>query len=283
MALRPTTPALPDGPILAAEGVGVRREGRWLLEDIDLAVEPGQAVTLIGPNGAGKTTLVKTLIGLVRADAGQVRRAPGLTVGYVPQRLEIDRVLPLTVARLMTATVRKSRRQVREALAETGTEGLIDAPVQTLSGGEFRRVLLARALLRDPQILVLDEPVQGVDFAGEAALYQLIADIRRRRGCAVLMVSHDLHVVMATTEKVVCLNRHVCCHGRPAEVSYHPEYLRLFGPKARAYAVYAHQHDHRHELTGEAIPLDTARACDHGHEGHGHEGHGRDGGAGHAG
>jgi zinc transport system ATP-binding protein len=267
MADRPAAPAAPaGGPLLAGEGLGVLRNGRWLLDGVDLAIAPGEAVTLIGPNGAGKTTLVKTMLGLIRPDAGRVRRAPGLTVGYVPQRLEIDRVLPLTVARLMTATVRRTRAAIAAALAETGTEGLIDSPVQTLSGGEFRRVLLARALLRDPQILVLDEPVQGVDFAGEAALYQLIAEIRRRRGCAVLMVSHDLHVVMATTEKVVCLNRHVCCHGPPADVSYHPEYLRLFGPKAQAYAVYAHRHDHRHELTGEAIPLDTGGACDHRHE-----------------
>jgi zinc transport system ATP-binding protein len=245
-------------PLLAGEGIGVRRNGRWLLDHVDLAIASGEAVTLIGPNGAGKTTLVKTLLGLMPPDRGRVHRAPGLTVGYVPQRLEIDRVLPLTVARLMTATVRRSRATVTEALAETGTAALIDAPVQTLSGGEFRRVLLARALLRDPRILVLDEPVQGVDFAGEAALYELIADIRQRRGCAVLMVSHDLHVVMATTERVVCLNRHVCCHGAPADVSHHPEYLRLFGPKAaQAYAVYAHKHDHRHTLTGQVIPLHT--------------------------
>ena len=248
-----------DEPLLAAEGIGVRRDGRWLLQDVDLAITANETVTLIGPNGAGKTTLVKTLLGLVRPTAGTVRRSAGLSIGYVPQRLEIDRVLPLTVARLMTATARKSRNEVTAALAETATDRLIDAPVQTLSGGEFRRVLLARALLRAPQLLVLDEPVQGVDFTGEAALYQLIADIRDRRGCGVLMVSHDLHVVMGTTDRVVCLNRHVCCHGVPADISHHPEYLRLFGPRvADSYAVYAHRHDHHHGLRGDVIPLRQA-------------------------
>ena len=266
-------PAQAPSPLLAGIGIGVRREGRWLVHEVDLSVAADETVTLIGPNGAGKTTLVKTLLGLMSPTEGTVHRASGLSIGYVPQRLHIDRVLPLTVARLMTATVRRSRDQVVAALAETAVDRLIDAPVQTLSGGEFRRVLLARALLREPQLLVLDEPVQGVDFAGEAALYQLIADIRGRRGCGVLMVSHDLHVVMANTDRVVCLNCHICCHGAPADISRHPDYLRLFGPRvARSYAVYEHRHDHDHTLEGEVVPLPRPSADADRHRTRGHAG-----------
>ena len=243
-----------NGVLLAGEGIGVTFDGNPVLTGVDAEVATGEIVTLIGPNGAGKTTLIRVLLGLLRPNGGTVRRKPGLRVGYLPQRLPIDPVLPLTVARLMTLTARPTRDAVRAALGETGVAHLIDAPVQALSGGEFQRVMLARALVRDPDLLVLDEPVQGVDFAGEAALYQLIADIRRRRRCGVLMVSHDLHVVMAATDRVICLDRHVCCDGAPEAISRHPEYARLFGPEAaRAYAVYAHHHDHAHALSGEVV------------------------------
>jgi zinc transport system ATP-binding protein len=227
-----------------------------VLADVGLAVGVNEIVTVIGPNGAGKTTLVKVILGLLQPDTGTVWRRPGLSVGYVPQRLAIDPILPLTVARLMTLTVRKSRDAVIAALAETGVAGLVDAAVSTLSGGELQRVMLARALIRNPDLLVLDEPVQGVDFAGEAALYDLIAKIRRRHGCGVLMVSHDLHVVMAATDRVLCLNHHVCCAGAPDAVSRHPEYLRLFGRElARTFAMYEHHHDHLHGISGEVVPL----------------------------
>ena len=190
------------------------------------------------------------------AGRGTVTRQPGLRIGYLPQRLPVDPVLPLTVARLMTLTVRRSRDAVRSALTETGVAHLIDAPVQALSGGEFQRVLLARALVRDPALLVLDEPVQGVDFAGEAALYELIGEIRRKRGCGILMVSHDLHVVMAATDRIICLNRHVCCDGTAETVGRHPEYIRLFGARAaQALAVYTHHHDHAHTIAGGVVPL----------------------------
>ena len=253
----PAMPGHMDPDILVAgAGLGVRRGGRWIVHAVDLAVRRGEAVTVIGPNGGGKTTLARVLLGLIKPDRGVVRRADGLRVGYVPQRLSIDRVLPLTVARLMTVTSRHRRGEIAAALGETGVAGLIDAAVQTLSSGEFQRVLLARALLRDPDLLVLDEPVQGVDFAGEAALYELIADLRRRRGCGVLLISHDLHVVMATTDRVICLNQHVCCTGAPHDITQHPEYLRLFGRRAaQAFAVYEHRHDHRHALSGDVVPL----------------------------
>lgn len=250
-------------PLIAARGLRVTLGGRMLLDGIELAVGAGEIVTLIGPNGAGKTTLLRTLLGLVVPAAGVVERRPGLRVGYMPQRMPLDPGLPLPVWRLMTLTgdsgaraifgARRRRMEsvIEAALAETGVAHLISSPVATLSGGELQRVLLARALLRDPDLLALDEPVQGVDFAGEAALYDLIGDIRARRGCGVLMISHDLHVVMAATDRVVCLNHHVCCAGTPEAVSRHPEYVRLFGSRAAAaLAVYAHHHDHRHDLAG---------------------------------
>ena len=251
---------MPDLRILAeAQGIGVYRGRRWLLHGVDLSVAADEVVTLIGPNGGGKTTLVRALLGLIRLDAGRVRRRPGLRVGYVPQRFTVDRTLPLPVHRLMTLTGRHPRDAVCAALAETGVDGLVEAPVQVLSGGELQRVLLARALLSKPDLLVLDEPVQGVDFAGEASLYELIGELRRRRGCGVLMVSHDLHVVMAATDRVVCLNQHVCCAGPPNEVDSHPEFARLFGPRAaRAFAVYPHHHDHDHTLSGEVVPVAVA-------------------------
>ncbi len=243
---------MPDADVLvAAQGLGFHRGGQRLLEGVDLAVGPGEIVTLIGPNGAGKTTLVRLLLGLERPDGGRVARRPGLRVGYLPQRLQVDPVLPLDVSRLLTLTRRADRAAQRAALAEVGVAHLLQSPVQRLSGGELQRVLLARALLADPELLVLDEPTTGIDFNGQAELYRLIARLRDRRGCAVLMVSHDLHLVMAATDRVVCLNRHVCCQGEPESVRIHPEYLALFGPRVAAnLAIYAHHHDHAHDLSG---------------------------------
>lgn len=227
--------------------------GQVVIDGVDICVASGEIVTVIGPNGAGKTTLLRILLGLLKASEGSLERRPGLRVGYMPQRMQIDPVLPLTVTRLMTLTQRSGSDAIGAALAETGVAHLANAAVWTLSGGELQRVLLARALLREPQLLALDEPVQGVDFAGEAELYELINDIRARRGCGVLMISHDLHVVMAATDRIVCLNRHICCAGTPEAVSRHPEYARLFGRRAAALAVYTHHHDHGHGLSGEVV------------------------------
>ena len=239
-------------PLVEARGVGVRRGGRWLLRDVDIAVERREVVTLIGPNGAGKTTLVRALLGLVAPDSGTVRRDQEVTVGYVPQRVHFDPTLPLTVARLMTLTSRRPSEAVNEALEETAVGHLLAARVSDLSSGELQRVLLSRALMRLPNLLVLDEPLQGVDYTGEAELYELIAAIVARRGCGVLMVSHDLHIVMAATDRVVCLNHHVCCTGAPEEVVGHDEFQRLFGLRAAAgAAVYRHAHDHVHDLAGD--------------------------------
>ncbi|MCY4452646.1 MAG: ATP-binding cassette domain-containing protein [Immundisolibacterales bacterium] len=244
-------------PLVEARGVGVRRGGRWLLRDVDIKVARREVVTLIGPNGAGKTTLVRVLLGLLGADTGEVRREEGVTVGYVPQRVQFDPTLPLTVARLMTLTSRRPIDAVTEALDETGVGHLLGARVSDLSSGELQRVLLARALMRLPNLLVLDEPLQGVDYTGETELYDLIAAIVDRRGCGVLMVSHDLHIVMAATDRVVCLNHHVCCTGAPAEVVGHDEFRRLFGPRTAAgAAVYRHVHDHVHDLAGDVADGD---------------------------
>jgi zinc transport system ATP-binding protein len=248
--------ATADPALIAAEGLTLRYGRQTIVDHVDLVLAAGEITTVIGPNGAGKTTLLKLLLGLIPPTSGEVRRRPGLRVGYLPQRLRIDPVLPITVGRLMTLTVNRPRPAVEAALSETGVAHLVDAAVPSLSGGELQRVLLARALLVDPDLLVLDEPVQGVDYAGEAALYELIANLRRRRGCGIVMVSHDLHVVMAATDHVLCLNRHVCCVGTAEAVGRHPEYVRLFGPRAAAaLAVYTHHHDHAHAASGEIVPL----------------------------
>jgi zinc transport system ATP-binding protein len=261
---------LPGGvaaPLVVLKGIAVRRGGRLILSDVDLELEPGAILTIIGPNGGGKTTLLKVVLGLVKPNAGTVAVRPGLRIGYVPQRLHLDATLPMTVRRLMRLTRRHGEREIEAALGETGVAQLMHADVTTLSGGEFQRVLIARALLSRPDLLVLDEPVQGVDFSGEVALYDKIAEIRRRHGCAVLLVSHDLHVVMAASDRVICLNRHVCCAGVPREVAEAPEYLRLFGARAMgSVAVYRHHHDHAHDLHGAVVESDRC-SCGHDHPG----------------
>lgn len=254
-------------PIVTLRNVRVQRGGRAILSGIDLDVRPEEILTIIGPNGGGKTTLLKVVLGLVRPETGTVRIKPGLRIGYVPQRLTVDATLPMTVRRLMTLTHRHSRAVLIEALAETGVEHLLDADAATLSGGEFQRVLIARALLARPDLLVLDEPVQGVDFTGEVALYEKIADIRATHRCAVLLVSHDLHVVMAASDRVVCINSHICCAGVPSEVVAAPEYVRLFGPRAQGtVALYSHHHDHTHDLHGQVVDA-AACSCGHPHQG----------------
>ena len=246
--------ALTGDALVAASGIDVVLGGRPVLSDVDITVREGEIVTLIGPNGAGKTTLVRVMLGLVAPTRGRVRRRPGLRVGYVPQRLNVDPVLPLTARRFLSLGPRVRRDGRRRALELTAADKLLDRPFHGLSGGELRRVLLARALLREPDLLVLDEPAQGVDLTGQAELYDLIAGIRAERGCGILLISHDLHLVMRATDRVVCLNRHVCCAGLPGVVSRHPEYLALFGPRvAQGLAVYAHHHDHRHDAAGNVV------------------------------
>ncbi len=255
--------------LLRLSGVTVRFGGRATLDHVDVEVRRGEIVTVIGPNGSGKTTLVRAALGLVAPDEGEVTRLDGIKIGYVPQQLGVDRTLPLTVRRFLAMSGNSSREDHDRTLAEVGVGDVLDGPFQALSGGEAKRVTLARALLRRPDLLVLDEPTSNVDVAGQAEFYDLIRTIRDRHDCGVLLVSHDLHLVMRATDTVVCLNGHVCCSGRPDSVSRDPEYLALFGPRvAETLGVYAHDHDHHHDLAGEpvAAPDDAGdkMGADHG-------------------
>ncbi len=245
-------------PLLEATGLGVRRGSRWLIRSIDLSVGRGEIVTLIGPNGGGKTTLAQCLAGVTAADEGSVRRAPDTEVGYVPQRLAVHPAMPIRVRRLLTLRRAHSRQAVEAALDQVGIGHLAERSLQSLSGGEFQRALLARVLVGGPPpLLILDEPAQGVDFTGEIALYRLIGEIRSQSGCGILLVSHDLHLVMGQTDRVICLNGHICCSGLPESVAAHPEYRRLFGDHGSGdLAVYQHHHDHRHLPDGRAVGLD---------------------------
>jgi len=251
-------------------GAGVYRDGRWLVRGIDLDLARGEILTLIGPNGSGKSTTAKLALGIHKPDEGTVERAAGLKISYVPQKLSIDWTLPLTVERFMRLTERVSSGEIGKALRSTGIEHLRHAEVRNLSGGEFQRAMLARAIARKPDILVLDEPVQGVDFAGEIALYELIGKIREDLGCSVLLISHDLHVVMAATDRVICLNGHVYCQGTPTAVASSAQYRQLFGERGSpALAVYQHQHDHTHLEDGRVLHTDGT-ITDHCHPDDGH-------------
>lgn len=247
--------------MITLQGVCKAYQGRAVLDQVSLTLAAHEICTLIGPNGAGKSTLVKIITGLEQADRGAIERTPNLRVGYVPQRLRLDTSMPLKVSRFLSLADR-SKANRASVLDQLGILHLGSSQVNSLSGGELQRVLLARAILRKPQLLVLDEPLQGVDVSGQVTLYRLIASLRDQLGCAILMVSHDLHLVMAQTDSVVCLNQHVCCQGKPESVSRHPEYLRLFGRSvADDIAVYTHHHDHQHNLHG-----DVVTSCGHKHD-----------------
>lgn len=246
--------------LIEAFGLSVRLGGRLVLDNVDLRVSRGEIVTLVGLNGSGKSTLVRTVLGLVTPDAGRIARAPGLRIGFSPQHVDRDPTLPITVARFLTLGTHAPRSRLQTLLDEVGASPIIDSPLAELSGGELHRVILARALLREPDLLVLDEPLAGVDVLSQAELYRLIADVRDRYHCGVLLVSHELHVVMAATDTVVCLNHHVCCTGHPRSVAQDPQFVSLFGKHvAETLAVYTHHHDHRHDVAGEPVPVDEAK------------------------
>lgn len=250
-------------PLFVLKDAGIRRNGRWLVKGVDLELHQGEIVTLIGPNGSGKSTTAKMALGILKPDHGSVRLGEGVTVSYVPQRVEIDWTLPLNVGRFMRLTGKLSESSVDEALSATGVLHLKRQEVRSLSGGEFQRVLLARAMARKPQLMVLDEPVQGVDFTGEMALYGLIQQIREDLQCGILLISHDLHIVMAATDRVVCMNGHVCCSGAPSTVIANADYKALFGDKAAgAIAIYEHSHDHTHHADGSLAVSDDRKEHD---------------------
>ena len=276
-------------PLIDLKGAGVYRDGRWLVRNVDLTIHRGEIVTLIGPNGAGKSTTAKMALHILKPDEGEIRHLKGLRIGYVPQKINIDRTMPLSVERLMTLTGPLPQADIVRALDAVGITHLLKAEITNLSGGEFQRALMARALARKPDIMVLDEPVQGVDFSGEAALYELIAKLRDDTGCGVLLISHDLHLVMAATDRVICLNGHVCCSGTPRDVTASPEYLRLFGSRAAGsfaagsfaggplavgpLALYEHHHDHTHLPDGRVLHADgTVTDHCHAEDGHHHDG-----------
>ncbi|MCL6745225.1 MULTISPECIES: zinc ABC transporter ATP-binding protein ZnuC [unclassified Kosakonia] len=240
--------------LVTLEKITVAFGQRRVLSDISLNLRAGKILTLLGPNGAGKSTLVRVVLGLVAPDSGLIKRDKTLRIGYVPQKLHLDATLPLTVGRFMRLRPGTSKGDIIPALKRVQAAHLVDAPMQKLSGGETQRVLLARALLNRPQLLVLDEPTQGVDVNGQVALYNLIDQLRKELDCAVLMVSHDLHLVMAKTDEVLCLNHHICCSGTPEVVSMHPEFISMFGQRgAEQLGIYRHNHNHRHDLQGRIV------------------------------
>jgi len=237
--------------LLHAENISLKSGKKDLLLNISLKIACGEIVTIIGPNGAGKTTLLRILLGLTSQDTGIVYKKDNLKIGYLPQKVNVNPILPLSVGRIMNLTGNYSQKNINTALDETGVSSLKNKQLSHISGGEFQRVMLSRALLRDPDLLVLDEPVKEVDYIGQSELYKLIGNLSKKRGCGVLMVSHDIHVVMASTNRVICLNQHICCEGEVKDVSRHPEYLRLFGLESEsALAVYSHHHDHTHNISG---------------------------------
>ncbi len=249
--------------LVTVRGLGVDAGTQRILSGVDLALAPGEIVTVVGPNGSGKTTLLRAILGAVPPTTGRVERRAGLRIGYVPQTLHIDQTLPLTVRRFLDLPVRRGAKAVGEALVEAGADGLERRQMADLSGGQFRRVLLARALLEKPELLILDEPTTGLDQPGSAAFYRRIEAVRATLGCGILMVSHELHVVMSASDRVICLNGHVCCHGTPEVVASAPEYRALFGTGTQgALALYRHDHDHGH---------DHAQGHDHGREHARHE------------
>ena len=231
--------------------VGIKQNDKWLVKGVSLVVEKGKIVTLIGPNGSGKSTTAKIALGIYKKIEGQVEKYTN-NVGYVPQKISIDWTLPLRVNDFMLLTENLKDEAVKEALSLTGVIHLKNKNLGNLSGGEFQRVLLARAISRKPDLLVLDEPVQGVDFTGEIALYELIKKISDTLNCGILLISHDLHTVMSATDHVVCLNGHVCCSGSPSDVARNNEYKALFGEQAsQTLSIYEHKHDHVHSNDGE--------------------------------
>ena len=244
--------------LVTLQDLTIQHSGHPVLSGVDFSIQPGEIVTVVGPNGSGKSTLLRAIIGALQPSAGQVIQAKDLRIGYVPQKLHIDPTLPLTVRRFLSLPKRVSNADAKQALEQAGAGRLANQQMAGLSGGQFQRVLLARALLCNPQLLILDEATQGLDQPGSASFYQQIESVRQNLGCAVLMVSHELHVVMAASDRVICLNGHVCCEGEPEHVASAPEYRALFGSGTHgALALYRHEHNHSHD-----------HDCDHDHKPH---------------
>lgn len=244
-------------PLLSIENLSIQLGGHTALTNINMSIGKGEIVTIVGPNGSGKSTLLCAIVGAIKPTSGSIQKSPALRIGYVPQKLHIDPTLPMTVARFMCLPNKHDKTTVTETLALVGLNRLENQQMATLSGGQFQRVLLARAILHKPDLLILDEATQGLDQLGSATFYRLIEALRSKLGCAILMVSHELHVVMSASDRVICLNGHICCHGTPDVVASTPEYRALFGTGTQgALALYRHDHNHSH---------DHDDTCDHPH------------------
>ncbi|MBB3995701.1 zinc transport system ATP-binding protein [Sulfitobacter undariae] len=245
--------------LIEVHNLSIRYGGHTVLSNVSLHVDAGEIVTIVGPNGSGKTSLLRAIIGAVKPSKGRVTQGADVKLGYVPQKLHIDPTLPMSVARFLALPNGVAPAAIDAALKQAGVPDLAKAQMARLSGGQFQRVLLARALIGKPQILLLDEATQGLDQPGSAAFYQQIDTVRRQTGCAVLMISHELHVVMSASDRVICLNGHVCCEGTPEVVASAPEYRALFGSGTLgALALYRHDHDHDHDHNHDALG-----ACSH--------------------
>ncbi|MCS5587517.1 MAG: zinc ABC transporter ATP-binding protein ZnuC [Porticoccaceae bacterium] len=235
-------------PLISLKSVSKSFAGQAVLQNISMSISGGEITTIIGPNGAGKSSLVRIILGLIEPDSGKLESSTELRIGYMPQKLHIDPTLPISTCRFLQLA-NTSHQACHRALDLVGIPELNNSPFHKLSGGEMQRALLARAILREPNLLVLDEPVQGVDLNGQNQLYNLIGEISKSLNCAVIMVSHDLHLVMSATDHVICLNHHICCQGRPEQVTQNPAYLDIFGKTS----IYNHRHDHQHSLQGEVL------------------------------
>ena len=246
--------ALTITPLIEVNGLSLQLNGETVLHNIDFRINAGEIITVVGPNGAGKSSLLRVLIGAVTPTTGKVYHQPGLRLGYVPQKLEIDQTLPLTVFRFLKLPGWQRRSVIHEALRSASVAGLADRQMSELSGGQFQRVLLARAVLKKPQILLLDEATQGLDQRSEVAFYKKIEELRSNLQCAVVMVSHDLHVVMSASDRVICLNKHICCEGSPEVISSDREWQKMFGTNgAGALALYRHNHSDNHKQTSTSV------------------------------
>ena len=239
-----------NNSLVKLENAGVYRSSKWLVRGISFEINKGQIVTLIGPNGSGKTTTAKMILNILDTDEGMATSNTS-KMAYVPQKINIDWTMPLRVIDFMKITNNLNNTQITDSLTMTGVDKLLYNQIHSLSGGEFQRVLIARAIAKKPDLLVLDEPVQGVDFNGEIALYNLIKKISSNLNCGILLISHDMHFVMSTTDHVICLNGHICCSGNPSSVVKNPEYIKLFGEhNSETLSYYQHQHDHSHNNDG---------------------------------
>lgn len=245
------TPQPNAEPLVRLENINVTLDNNAILHNISLTLQPNTITTIVGPNGGGKSTLLKVLLKLLPATSGHIFHQKGLKIGYVPQKLHLDHSIPITVRKFLSLKPNATKTLIDEALALFSVSHLSDNQMQKLSGGELQRVLLARAILDRPQLLVLDEPMQGVDITGQTELYQLLNKTRDWLKCAILMVSHDLNIVMANTDEVLCVNRHLCCAGTPEAISSEPSFIHFFGDQfANNVAIYAHKHNHHHDLHG---------------------------------